>query len=294
VSASSPSGSATIVGLLQQNPVDAPLEEALECNGFRGRDQSTASLPRLLSDVASLGWESNAGREAIAIMRRACRREALQWTRTAGWLTDEGLATVWEQMDRVVRTGRYEDAPGLLRVIVRRAYAGEAAAAQTGLGSPTTRGLIGAIRRSEAGQIEGLGFEDAIPALDEPPTSVAPQWMRTLAAVLAVEGWSWPVPPLHAVMASAAGVARSGRRCRSVLSAHDTGVPAATWSALDLLTFGSGPGCQPESRTPGVSVQIDLLGAAGLRANRSLMRIVGAAVAGRPVRTGRHLAGAAT
>ena len=89
--------------------------------------------------------------------------------------------------------------------------------------------------------------------------------MRTLAAVLAVQGWQWPVPPLHAVMASAAGVARSGRRSRSVLAGHHTGVPAATWSALDLLIFGSGPGCQPESRTPGVSVQIDLLGAAGIR-----------------------------
>jgi len=29
--------------------------------------------------------------------------------------------------------------------------------------------------------------------------------MRTLAAVLAVEGWAWPVPPLYAVMASAGG-----------------------------------------------------------------------------------------
>ncbi len=89
-------------------------------------------------------------------------------------------------------------------------------------------------------------------------------------------------------MASAAGVARSGRRCRSALAAHDTGVPAATWSALDLLTFGSGPGCQPESRTPGVSVQIDLLGAAGIRSNPALMRIVKAAVDGHPVRTGRR------
>ena len=111
--------------------------------------------------------------------------------------------------------------------------------------------------------------------------------MRTLAAVLALEGWRWPVPPLHAVMASAAGVARSGRRCRSVMAAHHTGIPASTWSALDLLTFGSGPGCQPECRTSGVSVQIDLLGAAGIRGNTELMRIVEAAVAGRPVRTGR-------
>ena len=76
------------------------------------------------------------------------------------------------------------------------------------------------------------------------------------------------------------------------MASHDTGVPAATWSALDLLTFGSGPGCAPESRTPGVSVQIDLLGAAGIRSNPKLMRIVKAAVEGRPVRTGRQTAGA--
>lgn len=282
----------SINDLPEQNPYDASTADQRNPSAIASGKQATASLPELLADVAKFGWDSGAGRDAIAILRRACRREAMQWTRTAGWLTDEGLATVWEQMDRVVRTGRYDEAPGLLRVIVRRAYAGEAAAAQTGLGSPTTRGLIGAIQRSEAGQIAELGVEDAIPALEEHPTSVAPQWMRTLAAVLAVEGWRWPVPPLHAVMASAAGVARTGRRCRSVLAAHDTGVPAATWSALDLLTYGSGPGCQPESRTPGVSVQIDLLGAAGVRGNQSLMRIVDAAVAGRPVRTGRQLAGA--
>ena len=221
-------------------------------------------------------------------MRRACRREAAHWTRTAGWLTDEGLAIVWEQMDHLVKAGRFDDAPGLLRVVVRRAYAGEAAAAQTGVGSPTTRGLIAAIRSSAAAPIGQIGVEDSSPAPEDSPPLVAPPWMRTLAAVLAVEGWRWPVPPLHAVMASAAGVARSGRRCRSVMAAHHTGVPAATWSALDLLTFGSGPGCQPESRTPGVSVQIDLLGAAGIRGNPELMRIVAAAVSGRPVRTGRQ------
>ena len=94
--------------------------------------------------VASQGWGSAAGREAVEMMRRACRREAAHWTRTAGWLTDEGLAIVWEQMDHLVKAGRFDDAPGLLRVVVRRAYAGEAAAAQTGVGSPTTRGLIAA------------------------------------------------------------------------------------------------------------------------------------------------------
>ncbi|HEY5115240.1 MAG TPA: hypothetical protein VIJ00_06930, partial [Nakamurella sp.] len=146
-----------------------------------------------------------------------------------------------------------------------------------------------AIRSSNAGPVGVIDVDVAASDMDETaPSLVAPPWMRTLASVLAVQGWGWPVPPLHAVMASAAGVARSGRRCRSVMAAHDTGVPAASWSALDLLTFGSGPGCQPESRTPGVSVQIDLLGAAGIRGNSELMRIVAAAVSGRPVRTGRQ------
>ena len=253
---------------------------------------STSDLPALLAQVAGDGWNSPAGRSAIEIMRRACRQEARHWTRTAGWLTDEGLATVWEQMHRLVQTGRFDDASGLLRVVVKRAYAGEAAAAQTGIGSPTTRGLIGAIRRAEAAPIEEYGSDDLLGAPDQEPELVAPPWMRTLAAVLAVEGWQWPVPPLHAVMASAADVAKSGRRSRSAMASHDTGVPAATWSALDLLTFGSGPGCAPESRTPGVSVQIDLLGAAGIRSNPKLMRIIKAAVEGRPVRTGRQSAGA--
>ena len=74
------------------------------------------------------------------------------------------------------------------------------------------------------------------------------------------------------------------------MAAHGTGVPAATWSALELLTLGSGPGRRPEARTTGVAVQIDLAGAAGVLGNRDLMRIVRAAVAGRPVRTGRRRA----
>ena len=92
-------------------------------------------LISLLAVVADQGWGSDAGRQAVGIMQSACRREAAQWTRRAGWLTDEGLAVVWEQIDRLVRMGRFADAPGLLKVAVRRAYAAEAAAAQTCMGS---------------------------------------------------------------------------------------------------------------------------------------------------------------
>ena len=248
-------------------------------------------LIALLGVVADQGWGCDAGRQAIGIMQTACRREAAQWTRRAGLLTDEGLAIVWEQIDRLVRAGRLADAPGLLRIAVRRAYAAEAAAAQTCMGSASTRGLIGAVRNADVGPVSELADDAVAGGADtDPAVMAAPAWMRTLATVLAMEGWSWQVPPLHAVMASAAGAASSSRRCRSAMAAHRTGVPAATWSALDLLTVGSGPGCRPESRTTGSAVQIDTFGPRGIRTNPELMRIVRAAVEGRPVRTGRKRA----
>lgn len=173
------------------------------------------------------------------------------------------------------------------RLAARRAYAAEAAAALTGMGSASTRGLIGAVRRDDVRPV-GEFIDVAVAASDKADGErAAPAWMRTLAAVLAMEGWTWPVSPLDAVMASAAGAASSSRRCRSAMAAHETGVPAATWSALDLLTPGSGPGCRPEARSIGVSMQFDAFGAAGVRGNRELVRVVRAAVEGRSVRTGR-------
>jgi hypothetical protein len=53
-------------------------------------DTGLPTLSDVLRAVASQGWGSTAGREAVEVMRRACRREAAHWTRTAGWLTDEG------------------------------------------------------------------------------------------------------------------------------------------------------------------------------------------------------------
>lgn len=256
-----------------------------------GSESTGDRLVSLLAKVADLGWASDPGHQAIGIMQSACRREAAQWTRTAGWLTDEGLALVWEQFDRLVRAGRFADAPGLLRIAVRRAYAAEAAAAQTCMGSASTRGLISAVRDSDVGAVSELVEETVTEAGDhELSTMAAPGWMRTLATMLAQEGWSWPVPPLQAVMASAAGAAISSRRSRSRMAAHHTGVPDATWSALDLLTVGSGPGCRPESKVTGAAVQIELFGAKGIRSNPELMRVIRAAVQGRPVRTGRKRA----
>jgi len=215
-------------------------DRALPLGPVLGDDPGRVSFPELLREVATHGWNSAAGTAAVAVMQRACRREAMRWTWTAGWMTDEGLADTWEQIDRLMRSGRFDDAPGLLTKVVRRAYAGEAAAAQTGMGSASTRGLVAAVTHSETRRVTELDEEE--PATDGGESATqAPPWMRTLAAVLAVEGWRWPMPPLHAVMASAACVVRSGRRSRSALAGHDTGVPVATWSALDAdLRLGSG------------------------------------------------------
>jgi hypothetical protein len=150
--------------------------------------------------------------------------------------------------------------------------------------------MIGVARSADVHAVSPIDSDSHAAATEVSEWPAAPAWMRTLAAVLAVEGWAWPIPPLHAVMASAAGAASTARRCRSALAAHETGVPAPTWSALDLLTLGSGPGCRPEARSIGVSMQFDVLGAVGIRSNRELMRVVQAAVEGRAVRTGRKRA----
>ena len=90
------------------------------------RDVSLAELLRV-SRAARAGTARRAPRLCGRCSGHAAVRHA-RWTWTAGWMTDEGLADTWEQMDRLMRSGRFDDAPGLLAKVVRRAYAGEAAA----------------------------------------------------------------------------------------------------------------------------------------------------------------------
>ena len=83
---------------------------------------------------------------------------------------------------------------GLLRIAARRAYAAEAAAAQTGLGSLTSRGLTGAVRRADVQVVGQLAETSTADAGQEPAGEAeAPAWMRMLATVLAMQGWDWPV-----------------------------------------------------------------------------------------------------
>ncbi len=91
-------------------------------------------------------------------------------------------------MDRLVRAGRFADAPGLLRVEVRRAYAAEASAAQTGMGSASTRDLIGAVRNADVLAVSALDDDSRMVDTGGFGRPVAPAWMRALVAVLAMEG----------------------------------------------------------------------------------------------------------
>ena len=200
--------------------------------------RTSSQLPDLLRDVASEGWNGPAGAAAVAVLQQACRREAPRWRSSAGSLTDEGLGDVWEQIDRLVRSSRFDDAPGLLVRVVRRAYACEAAAAQTGMGSAATRGLIAATDSVHTRSLEDLAGAVTPTAREDGEVEV-PRWMRVLGAVLAAEGWHWPMPALNAVEAAAACVALSGRKRRSPMAGQSTGVPDATWSAL--IYWSSGP-----------------------------------------------------
>ena len=49
-----------------------------------GEHSGRSRLVDLLAQVAEQGRGSEAGRQAIGIMRVACRREAAEWTPTAG------------------------------------------------------------------------------------------------------------------------------------------------------------------------------------------------------------------
>lgn len=244
-------------------------------------------LVDVLHQVAAQGWDGDAGRLAVAQMRRVCHGEASRWTYSAGWFTDEGLADVWEAVNRLLVKGQLELAPVVVRRVAQRSYAGEAAAAQTGVGTPKTRGLVRIARTQRTTSRTTTEALESLPAADPDLPAPVPVWMRVLGVMLMRAGWSYPVPALDAVVASAAVVALNGRRRQSPLAGHTTGVPAAAWSGLALLVAGSGPGCAAENRQGGAAEVFARAGAAGLRVDAETMRLVRGTVAGRALRTAR-------
>ena len=244
-------------------------------------------LVGLLRAVAVQGWDSDVGAAAVLHFRRICRHEAGRWKYSAGRFTDEGLADVWEAANSVLLKGQAETAPAIVRRVAQRSYAGEAAAAQTGIGSPKTRGLVKLAKSDDAMSRTTPDALDELLVADVSERPRAPIWMRVVAVMLARAGWEYPIPPLDAVVASAAVIAMNGRRRQSPLAAHDTGVPAAAWSGLALLVAGSGPGCAATNRQPGASDIFAQVGAAGLRIDTEMRRLVRGVVTGKYLRTGR-------
>lgn len=252
-----------------------------------GASSGGVDLVNLLHEVERQGWDGPAGQAAVAHLRRVCRGEASRWTYSAGWFSDEGLADVWEAVNRLLIKGQIEVAPAAARRVAQRSYAGEAAAAQTGIGTPKTRGLVRMARTQRSNSLTTTEALESFSAVDTAVETVAPVWMRVLAVMLMRDGWSYPVPPLDAVVASAAVVALNGRRRQSPLAGHDTGVPASAWSGLALLVAGSGPGCAAGNRQLGAADIFARVGAAGLRMDAEVMRLVRGIVAGKSLRTSR-------
>ncbi len=252
-----------------------------------GAKSGGADLVSLLHEVKEQGWDSPAGQAVVAHLRRVCRGEASRWTYSAGWFSDEGLADVWEAVNRLLDKGQLEVAPAVVRRVAQRSYAGEAAAAQTGVGTPKTRGLVRIARTQRSSSLTTTEALESLPAVDTVFETTAPVWMRVLAVMLMRAGWSYPVPALDAVVASAAVVALNGRRRQSPLAGHETGVPAAAWSGLALLVAGSGPGCAADNRQVGAADIFARVGAAGLRLDAETRRLVRGIVAGRCLRTSR-------
>jgi hypothetical protein len=58
------------------------------------------------------------------------------------------------------------------------------------MGSASTLGLIGPVRRADVFAVSALDEVSVDAVASGRPA--APAWMRTLAAVLAMEGWAWP------------------------------------------------------------------------------------------------------
>jgi len=252
-----------------------------------GMKSGGADLVGLLHEVKGKGWDSAAGQAVVAHLRRVCRGEASRWTYSAGWFSDEGLADVWEAVNRLLVKGQLEVAPAVVRRVAQQSYAGEAAAAQTGVGTPKTRGLVRIARTQRSSSLTTTEALESLPAVDTAFETPVPVWMRVLAVMLMRDGWSYPVPALDAVVASAAVVALNGRRRQSPLAGHDTGVPAAAWSGLALLVAGSGPGCAPDNRQVGAADIFARVGSAGLRLDAETRRLVRGIVTGKSLRTSR-------
>ena len=257
------------------------------------RFSARVPLRQLLDDLEQdrHGWNGQAGRAAIDLIRLECTAESRLWTWTAGSLAEVGVAPVWQALDEWRRSDRSVEPMAVLRRTARRAYSAEAAAVQLGVGDPVNR------RRALCNAISELGSAAGRRADIDMTTILAdelaeeqdhPTWMVALAVMLRQAGWAWPQPAGQCLAATVMETRHSRRQTAWAPGQMQTGVPKQTWSALALLVAGSGPGCALEHRWPGAPAIYDAGGVAAIRESAEIRRVVDLAVAGRPARSGRR------
>ena len=197
---------------------------------------------------------------------------------------------LWEAVDRQLRTGDLDQIPRLAIITVQHIYAAHAAAIQTGIGNPATKGIVRLARTSEPLAEQSELDQEPQP---EDPASVASTWLDVAEELLVAAGWHWDLSARQAAEA-AAGCGADGRGLaagsyrRSPMARHPTGVPAGTWSSLELLILGSGPGCNPDHYWPGLMQLLHQWPPEQIRGDPEVQRIIGAAVAGVAARTNRR------
>lgn len=249
-------------------------------------------LGDLLGQVAVVGWDSGPGHRVVEIIQRACSSAAAQWVRRAGHLGDVGVGPAWVALAEWLRSDRHVDPGAVLRRTLQRVYAAEAAAVELGAGDPIERPreIVKMVREPHAPRRSAVDLSLRSVSVDDEMAAGPedrPAWLHVAAALLVAAGWVWPQPAGECLAAMASETARAGRRSATSLARRGTGVPPATWSALALLAAGSGPGCATERVWPGVPAIHSIGGALAVRESSEVARIIRAAVAGRPVRSGR-------
>ncbi|AZI57176.1 hypothetical protein EH165_02400 [Nakamurella antarctica] len=248
------------------------------------------TLMDLLERVRShhRGWDSAAGVEVLALVRSRVRRAETQWIHTAGDLGEASVSEVWEELDRWVRSGADTDPGPILTAQARKKTAAHAAAAQTGMGSSRTKGLV-ALAKERAIMLTELSAADQLCERDLTPTEHlgCPLWMQTVTLMLTKAGWNWPILPDDALIAAVEQAVYGHRRARSSLVRHGTGLPAGVWSALELLVDGSAPSCRIQTAWVPPIQTFAIAGVDAVSSCREVRRLVAAAVAGAPSRTGK-------
>jgi hypothetical protein len=252
---------------------------------------SDQTLRSHLRHIRDHGWTGDEGAAVFKHFGQLCDAAIVRWRAGAGGLLGrDGVSMLWEYVTELFATYEdVEDFPRYLQSYVNRIYVGQAAAAQTGMGSPLRRGLADVAKQSQP-LLGDAALED-LPAPD--PDDESRRWLHLGTQLLEDAGWAWPIPAELALDA-ASGCGVDGRRPsgagaarRSPLAAHPTGVPADTWAALELLALGSSAGCEPEHRWPGLILMTETMTDQQIITDRNVLRIVHAAVAGKAARTGR-------